>query len=281
MEQNGKQVLESRALNTLLNAPNILSRLFNTALLLSVITGVLYVWGTAYYFAFIKGLGLEPLSFAFDIPPNEILLGGANPLAQLLLGVALAYWSVVAVFIVAIILVVLIRLFVFPLLSLLLAPLAAKILHWAGVLFRKIAANPKFQKVATKLAPKMPDMKELERTVALIWSFAEIYILHALVWSLLVMLLLFWGVRKSDELGVKAAKNQLNNSPRVEITYGENEKIASTLCGRIGSDYIVRSVDKDGKEEEGKYVIIKETTIKKIIMMTKAAQAKAQEAVSK
>lgn len=285
MEQNDKQAHstappiqhepESRAVGILLNAPKILTKLIDTAVLLSVFTGILYIWGTTYYSAFIKGLGLEPYTFAFNVPPHEVLLGGANTLTYLLTGVALAYWSVGFGLMAIIVLIVLVQLILVPLLSLFLVPRAAKLGRWIGRQFLKATPFHKLRGVGTRLAQKRPTLTEHERIVALLWSSVELYIVHAVVWSLLIVLM-FWGVSKSRQLGFEVAKNQLSASSQVEVIYGENGKIASTLCGRIGSDFILRS-----PEEKGKYIIIKEPTIRQITVNTQAGEAKPQATANK
>lgn len=278
MEQNDEQAQstpaqnepESRAVGILLNAPSILTRLVDTAVILSVLTGILYVWGTTYYSAFIKGLGLETYAFAFNVPPNEALFGGANALTYLLSGAALVYWSVAGGLMAIIILIAFVHLILLPLLSLTLAPLAAKLWGWLCRRLLKIRALRKLRKVCKKFKAKIPDLTRTERTIARLWSSFELYLIHAVIWSLLVVLLI-WGMRKSSELGFEAAKNQLADNPQAEVVFGENEKMVSTLCGRIGSDFIFKS-----PEDQGKYIIIKESNIKQITMLMPTAKAKPQ-----
>lgn len=94
MDAPAREQQEPPAVGLLLNAPGILSKLIDTAVLLSLLTGVLYAWGSVYFSAFIEGLGLERYAFAFNPPPNEILFGGAYTLSYLIPGLPAAYWSV-------------------------------------------------------------------------------------------------------------------------------------------------------------------------------------------
>jgi hypothetical protein len=124
------------------------------------------------------------------------------------------------------------------------------------------------KKFKAKLKAKIPDLTRQERTIARLWSSIELYIIHAVIWSLLVVLLI-WGMRKSSELGFEAAKNQLAANPQAEVSFGENEKMVGTLCGRIGSDFIFKF-----PEEQGKYIIIKESNIKRLTMLMPTEKAK-------
>jgi hypothetical protein len=255
---------ESGAFGILLNAPSIISRLVDTALLLSLFTGVLYIWGATYFAGFIRGLELTSYTFAFNIPANDVLLAGTNVISYYVVGLPFAYMSVGILLMVVIIAMGLVQLILVPVLARLarsLTPLLARI--WTGTGARLINLKP-FRwigKMLKSLAPKKPAREAYERALAWLAGSVELYITHAIIASLLLVLIL-WGGEQSWKLGLEASKSQLNNSPQVQIVYGENEKFEGKLCGRIGSDYILKSQDQNVK-----YEIVKEPTIKHIIIL--------------
>jgi hypothetical protein len=268
-EDADRKGLESHSVGILLNAPNILSRLVDTAVLLSLFTGILYIWGSTYFTAFIQALDLKTFQFAFNIPTEEVLLGGTNVISYSITGVPFAYWSVGLGLMVVIILVGIVQLILVPVLTRLagyVTPLLSRLWQWTETRVPGFVAFGRFRKMLAGLAPKKPKVVAFERNLTRIMGSVELYIAHGVILFLMLMLLIL-GNNKSWELGKKSAELQLSNSPLVQITYGENEKIESTLCGRIGSDYILRS-----QESNGKYDIVKESTIKRIIIIKPAPQ---------
>lgn len=255
---------ETPAVGLLLNAPSILSKLIDTAVLLSLLTGVLYAWGSVYFSAFIEGLGLERYAFAFNPPPNEILFGGAYTLSYLIPGLPAAYWSVGMGLGAVITLIAIIQLFLVPLLAraaLYSKPASKKLRRRLVRRLLKPKWVRRLRKWLKKFKPRREDVAEYERThTRLVGSF-ELYMAHAVVLTMLVMLLLL-GVVKSRQLGLEVAQQQLGDRPRVEVLFGDNEKIESTLCGRIGTDYILTSTD-----QRARYIIVKEAAIKRITIL--------------
>jgi hypothetical protein len=252
---------ESRAVGLLLNAPSILSKLIDTAVLLSMFTGVLYAWGSIYYYAFTQGLDLEQYAFAFNPSPNEVLFAGGNTLSYLITGVPAAYWSVAVGLGAVIVLVSVIQLFLVPALmrlAIFLKPVSAKLCRWLRRRLLKFRLLRGLRKKLKKLKPRRDDLAEYERTRARLLGSVELYVAHAVILTLLVILL-WWGVEKSRQLGLEVAQRQLGNCPTVKVVFGDNETMESTLCGRIGGDYILTS-----KDPRGRYVVVKEAAIKHI-----------------
>lgn len=251
-----QQEQESDVFRILLNAPNMLAKLVDTAVLLTLLTGMLYDWGASYYFGFIEGVGLKKYGFAFNIPPNDILFGGANALVYVVAGAPAAYISV------GLILGVIIGLIFF--IQVVMVPLLARLGSWA----RNHLSKRKALKRAAGHVSQQAKINETDLTITQLGSSIETYVAHGIILFLL-LLLLIWGTGISFKIGREVAKEQLGSSPHVEVIYGENEKIETTLCGRIGSDFILRS-----DTEPGEYIILKESIIKKITVTSQAAQAK-------
>lgn len=261
------------ALGILLNAPSIVSNLVSTALLLSLVTGVVYLWGGAYYAGFIRGLGLNTYNFAFNIPANEVLLGGTAVVSYYVVGLPFAYWSVGIALMAVMIILGLVQLVLVPALARLaraVGPLLARLWGFTGA--RLLNLRPFrwllnlmplrwLRKAFTRPEPKKPAEAAYERALAWLAGSIELYIAHALV-STLLLLLFLWGLDQSWRLGLKDAQTQLKNSPQVLIVFGENEKMESALCARIGGDYILKSQDP-----QVKYEIIKEATVKRITII--------------
>jgi hypothetical protein len=183
---------ESRAVGILLNAPNILSRLVDTAVLLTIITGILYAWGFTYFTAFIQGLGLKAYTFAFKVPADEMLLGGTNVISYFITGVPIAYWSIGLGLMAVILLVGFVQLILVPVLTKLasfVTPSLAKAGRWVGRQFLKVGVFHKLRKLLASLAPKESSIAVYERTLTRFKGSAELYIAHAIVITLLVILL--------------------------------------------------------------------------------------------
>lgn len=257
------------ALGILLNAPSTVSRLVGTALLLSMFTGILYLWGASYYGGFIHGLGLDNLNFAFHVPANEVLVGGTTVIFYYVAGLPLAYLSVGVLLMVVIVLAGLTELILVPTLASLarsLKPLLARLWGLTGARLFNLKPFRWLRKILMLLKPKKPAGAEYERALKWLVGSVELYIAHALVVAFLLVLFL-WGLDKSRKLGLEDAHTQLKSSPQVHIMYGDNEKIESTLCARIGDDYVLKSQDPNVK-----YEIVKESTIKRIAIMQPTPQ---------
>lgn len=252
------------ALGILLNAPTIVSRIVGTALLLSMFTGILYLWGGSYYGGFIHGLGLDNLNFAFHVPADQVLVGGTAVIFYYVVGLPFAYLSVGILLIVVIVLAGLTELILVPILVWLarsLKPLLARLWGLTGARLLNLKLFRWLRKTLMLLKPKKPAGAEYERVLKWLAGSVELYIAHALVVVFLLVLFL-WGLDKSRKLGLEDAHAQLKSSPQVQIMYADNEKIESALCARIGDDYVLKSQDPNVK-----YEIVKEATIKRIAIM--------------
>lgn len=251
-----EQQPEWRTAGPLLDAPGRLTRLVETTLILSVVTGVLYAWGLTYYYAFSNTLGLGNYHFAFQVQSQEAVVAGAYVMMYLF-GAAPVFFGSASLALMAVAAMVAA------------AHLVVGFLHWLWRwLWRQIFYKLLPQERLRDPAPAdetRPAAPGTERAVERIARAAESYFVFAL-FLLLVIMILRWGDAAAAKFGTEVASKQLASCPQVEVTFGENEKINNQLCGRIGGDYVLRAPEVQEGPQRYRYVIVKEAAIKQIIV---------------
>jgi hypothetical protein len=145
------------------------------------------------------------------------------------------------------------------------AHFVAGLLHWLWQwIFSKLVSRRRRRKHATVKEPQhfSPDT---ERAFERIGRAAESYFVFA-VFLFLLLMILRWGDAEAAKFGAEVANKQLASCPQVEVMFGENEKVDSQLCGRIGGDYILRAPQGQEGHQQDRYVIVKEAAIKQIVV---------------
>jgi len=136
--------------------------------------------------------------------------------------------------------------------------------EWWRKLFSKFLARRRRRKKNARRLASFRFSPETERAFERIGRAAEGYFFFGVLLFLLMMILR-WGDAEAARLGVEVANRQLAACPRVEVTFGENQKVDSSLCGRIGGDYILKA-PQNQQGPQDKYVIVKEATVRQIIV---------------
>jgi len=230
----------------LLSAPDRVIKLLETALILSIVTGILYAWGLTYYSAFSDVLGLSSYHFAFDVTPQEAVVAGSYVLVYFVGRSYYLLWSIALGLLIVIVIIAL-------------AHLSASMLR---KLFRRISTKIHSRRRKRKSASDdgLESTYSLETRQAFMWigRSAKRYFVYGIL-VLLLMVFLHWGDAQARLFATEVAGKQLAACPQVEIFYGDGGKSEGQLCGRIGSDFIL-------KLDQGphRYVIIKGATIKQI-----------------
>lgn len=253
--KGGERAPEWRIAGPWLTAPARLTKLMATALLLSAVTGVLYSWGSTYYWAFINEMGLSGSHYAFQVQPQEAVIAGAYVLVFFIKRLP-DFLSYIALGLIAVI---------------------------GFVLVADLISNPSrersikfFSKLPASLRGHRPGSfweswgysAETERAFGRIgWAVASYFCFAALL--ALLMMLLGWGENRAEIAGREAARSQLTKCRGASVDYNDGKALAGDLCGRIGSDYIMR-VPKEPQPQQSQppqqriFVLVKESAVKQI-----------------
>lgn len=230
----------------LLSAPDRVIRLLETALILSIVTGILYAWGLTYYSAFSDALDLRSYHFAFDVTPQEAVVAGSYVLVYFVGRSYYLFWSIALGLVIVIVIIAL--------------------AHFSAGMLRKL-----FRGINTKIHSRRRKRKnvsdetsesayspETQQAFEWIGRAAKRYFVYGIL-VFLLMVFLHWGDEQARLFATEVAGKQLAVCPQVEIFYGDGEKSEGRLCGRIGSDYILKL-----PQGSPRYVIVKGSTIKQI-----------------
>jgi hypothetical protein len=242
-----------------LTAPARLTKLMATALLLSTVTGVLYSWGSTYYWAFINEMGLSGSHYAFQVQPQEAIVAGAYVLV-FFIKLLPDFLSYIALGLVTVIVLVLA------------ADLISNPSRERSIKF--------FSRFPASLRGSRPGSfweswgysAETERAFGRIgWAVASYFCFAALL--ALLMMLLGWGENRAEISGREAARSQLAKCRSASVDFNDGKALAGELCGRIGSDYIMRVPKESSKEpppqqsqqpQQRIYVLVKESAVKQV-----------------
>jgi hypothetical protein len=229
----------------LLSAPDRVIKLLETALILSIVTGILYAWGLTYYSAFSEALGLSSYHFAFDVSPQEAVVAGSYVLVYFVGRSYYLLWSIAVGLLVVIVIVAL-------------AHLSASMLRRVFLRISTKIHSRRKRKNASDDSSEPNYSLETRQAFARIGRSAKRYFVYGIL-VFLLMVFLHWGDAQARLFGTQEAGKQLAACPQVEIFYGDGGKSEGHLCGRIGSDFILKL-----SQVPPRYVIVKGATIKQI-----------------
>jgi hypothetical protein len=268
----------------------LLGKLADTAVILALFPAILYLWGINYYDGFIDGLNISIDISSFKIPPDELVLGGAQTLIQTLHSLPKVIYDVVIVLTGVALATIIVTEFVVPTIigfvtiSRIHRP--NHLQHQIGIRVPRLMKRM-YKKLETAFASikstclgflqKLHKSWEIGRTLTPMDPRLDTFI-EGLLGSLpylssfalviiVVITVLFLGLNKSKILGEEMASNQIKNASEVklvlEVIQGDKEVFKvfkGKVYGRIGDDLILKDTLTPHK-----FTIIKESSIKKVV----------------